>query len=237
MDFRTVTVKVGGMPWFIGILAALLMLATMPITVSATHLGGAADFTTTFPLVQTDPGTPVQSLSFIDLDGDSFPDDLNGSGSIEAGLFPSGDQLVRIDRTGQVFQGTIDDVTAVTKKGNKVDKKLTGADVMVTFNSTIFIGPGLGGDVHAIFGVAGGQMLVTSKGGRESLTVSFTAALQGTLDVITGQVLVLDTGQFTIIDARGGLNSVKKINGDFTALAQGIVGAESVMATITGLVK
>ena len=245
--------------WFIGILSALTVLGAVPTLVSASHVGDSADFVTTIALTQTNPGTPVHSLSFVDTNGDGLPDDLNSNGTPgEPGLVPAGDQTMRIDRPGQVFEGTIDEVTALTEKGKKVAKQVTGANLTITFNSTIFVGPAIAPGVHAIFGAASGEVLITrqdhnedaheedaheKEAERESLTIGFRAALegtlntQGTLDPGDDTVVVSDTGHFKVIEARGGLNSLKELKGDLSAQATGPIGAESAVVKLSGLVK
>jgi len=240
--------------WSIGILSALTVLGAVPTLVLASRVGDSADFVTTIALTQTNPGTPVHSLSFVDTNGDGLPDDLNSNGTPgEPGLVPAGDQTMRIDRPGQVFEGTIDEVTALTEKGKKVAKQVTGANLTITFNSTIFVGPAIAPGVHAIFGAASGEVLITrqdhnedaheKEAERESLTIGFRADLegtlntQGTLDPGDDTVVVSDTGHFKVIKAQGGLNSLKKLKGDLSAPATGPVGAESAVVKLSGLVK
>jgi hypothetical protein len=219
--------------------AALMTVAAIPSVALAHHVS-SPDFATTIPLAQTNPGIVTQSLSFVDANRDGLPDDLNGNGILEEGLAPAGDQLPRIDRVGQSFEGTIDEVTALTKKGDKVSKKLTGSGITINFNSTIFVGPEITPGVHAIFGAAGGNALIKQQEVNASLTIEYQATLQGMLNLgdVTNpnddSVVVFDAGDWFATDAQGELNSVKYVHGNFSAQATGLVGAESAMVTLSG---
>jgi hypothetical protein len=232
------------------VLGALMLLATVPglalaqggdnptngTVVSLDNPDKQTDFIAVIPLTQTDPGTNTQPfLSFVDADGNGLPDDLNGDGILgQPGLPPAGDQLYRIDRLGQSFDGAVDQVTALTRKGEKVAQNLTGAGVTITFNSAIFIGPEITPGVHAIFGQATGTAGINKSDGKGSLAMGYYGALTGTMDLLNGTVVVAYTRHCWAIGAEGALNSVKSIKGDFSALAAGPVGNESAVLMISG---